>query len=557
MMLLRTKENTFIARLSGGKESIFLKGTPLFEILEHERPENQDKVVLAKVNHRVTSLRQKIETDCKIDWVFKETQEGFRACQQTLSLVMLNVTKTLSPKANIYIDHSLENGFYCVFKRESSLNARIVKKIKVQMEACIHRNETIEPKVVTIKEALTLLEKQGEKPAWHLGYKNLTHITLYQLGEAIEYLAYPPFPSTGYLSSFDLVYWSPGMILRFPDFPNLEHVPPMMMQRKLFQVFQEYGRWEQILGIQKVSDLNQAIVSKEIYDLIKIAEGLHEKKITSIADTILKRKKNLRLVLIAGPSSSGKTTFAKRLNIQLKVNEMQPLAVSLDDFFLNRSETPKDKDGNYDFESLKAIDVAKFNSDLKSLFNGDKTILPRYDFKAGKQMTGPSVQLNPDQTIIVEGLHCLNEQLTPDIPRQNKLKIYISDLTQLNITDHWRISTSDVRLLRRMIRGYRFRGQSASYTLENWPLVRQGEEKHIFPFQEDADIIFNSSLMYELSVLRVFARYLLQMITKESPAYSEAQRLLNLIFHFLPISPKEVPTNSILREFIGGSSFQY
>ena len=556
-MLLRTKENTFIARLPGEKESIFLKGTPLFEILEHERPQNQDKIVLAKVNYRVTSLRQKIETDCRIDWVFKESQEGFRSYQQTLSLVMLGEIKTLFPKAKVYIDHSLENGFYCVFKGESLLNARMVKKIKVQMEECIHRNETIESKVVTIKEGLALLEKQGEKPTWHLGHKDLTHITLYQLGEAIEYMAYPPFPSTGYLSAFDLVYWPPGMILRFPDFPNFENVPPMMMQKKLFQVFQEYGRWEQILGIQKVSDLNQAVVSKEIYDLIKIAEGLHEKKITSIADTILKRKKNLRLVLIAGPSSSGKTTFAKRLNIQLKVNEMQPLAISLDDFFLNRSETPKDKDGNYDFESLKAIDIAKFNRDLKSLLNGDTANLPRYDFIAGKRMTGPSVQLKPDQAIIVEGLHCLNEQLTPDIPRQNKLKIYISDLTQLNITDHWRISTSDVRLLRRMIRGYRFRGQSASFTLENWPLVRQGEEKHIFPFQEDADIIFNSSLMYELSVLRVFARYLLQMITQENPAFSEAQRLLHLIFHFLPISPKEVPTNSILREFIGGSSFQY
>jgi len=556
-MLLRTKENTFIAHLSGGKESVFLKGTPLFEILEHERPPNQHKVVLAKVNRRVTSLRQTIENNCRIDWIFKESQEGFRAYRQTLSLVMLDVIKELLPKANVYIDHSLENGFYCEFKEVNSLNARMVKKIKTQMEACIQRDEKIEPKVVTIKEALALLEKQGEKPAWHLGYKDLTHITLYQLGETTEYMTYPLFPSTGHLSAYDLVYWPPGMILRFPDFPNLENVPPMMMQKKLFQVFQEYGRWEQILKIQKVSDLNEAILSKEIYDLIKIAEGLHEKKIASIADTILKKRKNLRLVLIAGPSSSGKTTFAKRLNIQLKVNEMRPLAISLDDFFLNRSETPKDKDGNYDFESLKAIDVAKFNRDLKSLFNGDMTILPRYDFKAGKQINGPSVRLESDQIIIVEGLHCLNELLTEDIPGQNKLKIYISDLTQLNITDHLRISTSDVRLLRRLIRGYRFRGHSASYTLENWPLVRQGEEKHIFPFQENADIIFNSSLMYELSVLRVFAKLLLQTISENEPAFSEAQRLLNLIFHFLPISPKEVPTNSILREFIGGSSFQY
>jgi uridine kinase len=349
-MLLRTKENTFIAHLSGGKESVFLKGTPLFEILEHERPPNQHKVVLAKVNRRVTSLRQTIENNCRIDWIFKESQEGFRAYQQTLSLVMLDVIKELLPKANVYIDHSLENGFYCEFKEVNSLNARMVKKIKTQMEACIQRDEKIEPKVVTIKEALALLEKQGEKPAWHLGYKDLTHITLYQLGETTEYMTYPLFPSTGHLSAYDLVYWPPGMILRFPDFPNLENVPPMMMQKKLFQVFQEYGRWEQILKIQKVSDLNEAILSKEIYDLIKIAEGLHEKKITSIADTILKKRKNLRLVLIAGPSSSGKTTFAKRLNIQLKVNEMRPLAISLDDFFLNRSETPKDKDGNYDFE---------------------------------------------------------------------------------------------------------------------------------------------------------------------------------------------------------------
>jgi uridine kinase len=556
-MLLRTKENTFTAQLPRGKDSIFLKGTTLLEILEYDRPTQQEKIVLAKVNHRLAMLRQKVEDDCEISWLTKTSQEGIRSYQQTLSLVFLSVTKDLLPESDVYIDHSLENGLYCILKGNIPLSVRIVKKIKAQMEAMIQEDKIIVPKKIPLKDALIHLKKQGEKPAWHLGNKDLTYLLLYRLGEVVEYLLYPPFPSTRYLANFDLVYWPPGMILRFPDFPNFDSIPPLMMQKKLFKVFQEYGQWEKILGIQKVSDLNEAILSKEIFDLIKIAEGLHEKKITSIADIILEKKKNLKLALIAGPSSSGKTTFAKRLLVQLKVNEMKPLAVSLDDYFLDRKETPRDENGNYDFESLKAIDVARFNNDLKSLLNGNKTILPIYDFKEGIQTPGLTVQLGPDQLLMIEGLHCLNERLTEVIPKQNKLKIYTSDLTQLNITNHLRVSTSDVRLLRRIIRGYRFRGHSASHTLENWLLVRQGEEKYIFPFQEQADIIFNSSLMYELSILRVFTKKLLEEIPPRDPTYSEAQRLLDLILHFLPISPKEVPTNSILREFIGGSSFHY
>jgi uridine kinase len=556
-MILRTKANTFTANFEDGSESIFLKGIDLFEILEYNSPDIKDTVILAKVNNTIVDLRQVMEKNCTIAWLTHNTIEGRRAYQQSLCLILIRALEELYPSKKLYIDHSLGKGLYCEFKGKESLNQRMINKLIKQMQSIIFKNESITPVTLSVKEAIELLQAFEEDTIKHIENTNQSHLTLYKCGDTIDYLGYPLFPFTGFMTVFELRYWPPGMILIPPDDSNHHSVPSFIQPKKLFQIFHEYGRWENIIGIVKAEDLNKAISLKSINDLIKIAEGLHEKKIAYIADDLAKRKKKLRVALIAGPSSSGKTTFTKRLEIQLRVNGFKPLLISLDDYFLNREETPLDAQGHYDYESLKAINVQGFNNDINNLLQGKEVQLPRFDFVQGKSIAGPIRNLGKNQIILVEGLHCLNNKLTSDIPKENKYKIYVSALTQLNMTDHLRVPTSDVRLLRRLIRGYQFRGHNADETLQQWSRVRMGEEKYIFPFQEEADTIFNSALFYELSVLNVFTVPLLQKISTDHIVFPEAQRILQLLNSFLPVSEKFVPLNSILREFIGGSSFSY
>jgi len=553
----KAKQKTVNVRFEDGQESTFPQNVTLLKILESTHLPDKETIVLAKVNNRICNLHQKIGNDCSVQWIHIPSTEGMRSYQQTLSLVFIRAAKELYPTTKILIDHSLGNGLYCELKANKHPNHRMVEKIKNQMHKIIDKDEVIKPLLVSYEQAVKYFKDWGEEPPLFVEKEKLSNLTFYQCGKIINYINYPPFPSTGYIKSFDLHYWPPGVILSFPESSNIYQLPRFIKQKKLFRVFSEYGQWENILGIEKVNDINEAIKSGEIFDLIKIAEGLHEKKIVQIAEQITRKKKNVRIILIAGPSSSGKTTFAKRLNIQLRVNGLAPLAISLDDYFLDRDKTPKDKDGNYDFESPMAIDTFRLNEDLKKLMWGETVELPRYDFKEGKSIPGPKHKLKPQQPILIEGLHSLNSQITREIPRKNKLKIYVSALTQLNITDHIRVPTSDVRILRRLIRDYQFRDHSTVYTLEHWPLVRQGEGKYIFPFQEETDIIFNSSLVYELAVLRDLVQPLLEKVPENHQTFPEAQRLLELISYFLPIEAGKVPSNSILREFIGGSSFSY
>jgi uridine kinase len=556
-MLIRTKENTFKVRFQSGKESAFIKGTMLTEILEFHEPSDKKHVVLAKVNNIIKDLRHKPQDDCTVEWICIQTSEGIRSYQLTLCWILIKALNELYPSKNLLIDHSLGKGLYCEFKDAITLDAKKVLIIRKRMQQIIRNNESIKPTQILRDKARQILQGENESLDLFMENGNVTSLRFYMVDKIPVFLGYPLFPSTGMIRAFDLRPWKPGMILRFPDMDDILTLPPFIRPKKLFQVFHEFGNWEQILGIEKIHDVNESITNGRISDLIKICEGLHEKRISRIADLIAEEKRNLRLILISGPSSSGKTTFTKRLGIQLQVNGQRPLAVSLDNYFLPRHQTPMDQNGNPDYESPTAIDIDRLNRDLSGLLRGEMVQLPIYDFKTGRQMEGQTNKLENHQPILIEGIHALNDGVTSALPGKIKFKIYVSALTQLNITDYLRIHTSDIRLLRRLIRDNLFRGHSPIYTLENWPSVRQGEENYIFPFQEDAATIFNTALPYELTVLKPFAEPLLSQIPLEHPTFTECHRLLDLLKHAEGISLHEVPANSILREFIGQSSFVY
>jgi uridine kinase len=486
-----------------------------------------------------------------------QTIEGMRSYQQTLCLILIRAAKELFPQQKILIDHSLGNSLYCEFEEGFYPTRNRIRKIQKKMMEIAEKDELIKPVILSRDQILEQMFKNGEESRFVLGNPDLlTHHIFYTCGEDIFFLGYPLLPKTGFIKSFHLKHWHPGFLLMLPPSTNLSTLSEPIKEKKIFHVFHEYRRWGKILGIEKVADINQAIDTNEISHLIKIAEGLHEKKIAEIADYI-SHNRQIRIVLVAGPSSSGKTTFIKRLQIQQKVIGMNPFLISLDDYFYDRDLTPKNEKGEYDFESTKALNVFRLNHDLMELLSGKTVRLPKYDFKDGKSMPGPLRKLQTDQPILIEGMHCLNNQMTSKIPRRFKFKIYVSALTQLNVTNHLRIPTSDVRLLRRLIRDCKFRGNTIEDTLQKWSDIRQGEESNIFPFQEQADIIFNSSLMYEIPVLRYLAEPLLEEVSNTNPVFSEKHRILQLLNYFTPQPPDEVPLNSILREFIGGSSFHY
>jgi len=556
-MLIRTKENTFTVRFSDGSERSYIKGTKIKEILDLTRPPQMETVVLALINQEPRDLGIKLYSDCTLNWVREKTPEAYKSYQSTLSLVLIRAVEELYPQIKLVIDHSIGNGIYCEMKGKKRISRFRVKKIKTRMQEIIERNDPIEPVSLLLKPALESLKKRGEDPEFIAGNMEQSRLVLHRCGSTTTYLGYALFQSTGYIHAFNLISWANGMVLIFPEPDNLETVPSFPNPRKLFSVFHEFGHWERILQINKSSGINRAVNEGTIGDFIKISEGLHEKRIACIADTITRKRKKHRVILIAGPSSSGKTTFVKRLVIQLRVNGLSPLMLSLDDYFIDRELAPLDDSGKPDWESPASLDIDRLNRDLIALIRGKEVQLPKFDFKIGKSLPGKIVRLKPHQPILIEGIHGLNDSITSSVPANKKLKIYVSALTQLNITDHVRIPTSDIRLLRRMIRDHQFRSHSPEDTIITWPSVRKGEDKYIFPLQENADIIFNTALSYEPAVLRTVLDPVLESISITSAAYTEAKRLLIILKYFLPVETKYVPSNSILREFIGDSSFSY
>ena len=460
-------------------------------------------------------------------------------------------------QATITIEHSISKGLYCELHGIDPLTEKDVQAIERRMKEMVEEDIEFHMDIVPLPEALKLFEKEGQLDKVKLlKYRNLPTIKIYSCGWLRDYFYGIMVPSTGYLKHFELKFYMPGFILRYPDKSDPTTIPEYKEQPKLFSVFREAEKWAKILEIEDVGSLNDHIAAGYGDELIRISEALHEKKIAQLADMITNERNQIRLILIAGPSSSGKTTFAQRLSVQLRVNNVKPISISLDDYFVSRDKTPLDENGEPDFEALEAIDLDLFNEQLTKLIQGVEVELPVFNFLTGqREYRGKKVKIKRDQPIIIEGIHGLNDVLTSAIPRGSKFKIYISALTQLNIDNHNRIPTTDARIIRRIVRDNQFRSHDALKTIKLWPKVRRGEEKNIFPFQEDADVMFNSHLPYELAVLKRYAEPLLAEIAPSEPEFSEAKRLLKFLSYFLPLDDSAIPNNSIIREFIGSSCF--
>ena len=550
-------ERQITVKFHDGKQQMYSAGTMLFTIAQQQEIISEMPIVAAKVNNDLHDLQSRLEENCIVEFVRLNTDAGMKVYQRSLTFVMIAAVHDIFPNGEVTVEHSLSKGLYCELHIKRDITKQDIEKIKVRMTELVKQQIPIQRKVYPREEAIQLFKGVGEREK----VKLLTQlkrekVSIYYLEELFDYFYGTMVPNTSYLSYFNIVYYQPGFILRFPDKEHPAQLPAFVPQPKLARVFHEAEVWAEIMECDYVAKLNELVRDGRSAELIRIAEALHEKKIAQIADYIAQHRKEVRIILVAGPSSSGKTTFAQRLNIQLRVNGVRPVPISLDDYFVDRTRTPRNADGTVDFESIEAIDLELFNEHLMRLLEGNRVELPIFNFATGqREYTGHSVSILKDQPLIIEGIHGLNERLTRAVPREQKVKIYISALTQLSIDSHNRIPTTDTRLLRRIVRDNQFRAHDALNTLRLWPAVRKGEDQNIFPFQEEADIMFNSALLYELGVLKKYAEPLLQQVEQEQPEYSEAKRLLNFLEYFENISEEEVSANSILREFVGKSCF--
>jgi len=539
-----------------GESRQYNAGVSLWEISKDAQYLYKAFIVAAKVNNEMKDLQFKVSHDCTIDFLDLSTESGMKVYQRSLTFVMIVAAQELFPQGQITVEHSLSKGLYCELHIGQPITEEHLKSLEMQMRKIVDENRMIMMKSVPREEAIELFKSAGQsEKVKHLQQLVRKRVRIYYCGESFGYFYGTMTPDTGNLKTFEIRKHAAGFILRFPEKGNLNKLPEFVLQSKLSEIFLEAERWGEILQCGYVATLNEYVNQNKINDIIRVAEALHEKKIAQIADFVSEHEE-VRLILVAGPSSSGKTTFAQRLTVQLKVNGLRPVALSLDDYFINRVDTPIDENGDFDFESIEAIDLKLFNEHLIRILNGEAVEVPSYNFLIGqREYRGHIIQIDKSQPIIIEGIHGLNERLSTAVPSQQKIKIYISALTQLSIDNHNRIPTTDTRLIRRIVRDSQFRSHDALTTLKMWASVRRGEDRNIFPFQEEADIMFNSALIYELGVLKKYAEPLLKKITPEQVEYSEAVRLLKFLKYFQHIDEDEIPRNSILREFIGASSF--
>lgn len=518
--------------------------------------------VSAKVNNKVESLDFRVYYNKDIEFLDITSSSGMRTYVRSLFFVLVKAVEELYPQGNISLEHPISKGYFCKLHIDRTIGLDDVQRIKQKMQEIIAADIPYTRTESHTEEVVRLFEKRGMMDKARLldTYGQL-YSYYYQLGDTVDCYYSSLVPSTGYIRLFDIVKYYDGLLLRIPSRENPTKLEEVVKQEKMLEVFQEYHRWNQILGISTVGDLNVACNHGHATDLINVSEALQEKKIAQIADEITHRDqdgKRVKLVLISGPSSSGKTTFSKRLSIQLMTNGLKPYPISLDDYFVNRNDTPLDENGKHDFESLYAVDLPFFEEQLTTLLNGGEVELPRYNFTTGKrEMSGKKLRIDEHMILIIEGIHALNPALTPHIPNENKYKVYVSALTTILLDNHNYIPTTDNRLLRRIIRDYKYRNYSAEETIARWPSVREGEEKWIFPYQENADAMFNSALLFELAVLKDYVEPVLRKVPNRCPEYSEAHRLLRFLNYFVSVQDKELPPTSLLREFLGGSSFQY
>jgi len=532
------------------------KGTKCYEVLKKYGFSKDVPIVLVRVNGKLCELSTVLEADGSIEFIDISSKLGMMCYMRTLQFVLIKATEELFKDSKITIEHSLSKGLFGEIQKSPKLGIDDIYLIKEKMKDIIEQDIRITKSIYDRKDAIEQFKAKGmEDKVKLLQFVTQESLTIYELDGSIDYFYGPMAYSTGILKYFDLIYYDPGFILRFPTIDKPTEIPRFEEHRKLAKIFYEAEKWGNILGVEDVGSLNEIIKEGDIVTLIRVAEALHEKKIAYIADHI-QEKRAVKLVLIAGPSSSGKTTFSKRLGIQLRVNGLVPIPISLDDYFVNRDATPKDEFGDYDFESIYALDLHLFNEHLQILLSGKETELPTYNFKTGqREWNGYRMKLPENGVLIVEGIHGLNEKLTSAISHDQKFKIYISPLTQINLDDHNRIATTDVRMIRRIVRDYLSRGYGVEDTLKMWPSIRRGEDRNIFIFQEDADTMFNSALIYELAVLKKYALAELYKIQPNSSVYDEARRLINFLHYFKEVDKDFVPTNSLVREFTGGSCF--
>lgn len=544
--------------LPNDNQKSYAKGVT-FEDVVRDHKKNGKNIVAVLQDNTLKELTELVEKDASISFIDLTDPIGNRIYQRSIAFVFIRGAMELFSGCEVSVEHSISKGLYCEIRYKRRLLKEDIQRIENRMREIIEENVPFEKEKVPVEEAMNNFDEYNQSGKVNLlKYREKPYINLYKCGWLKNYFYGYMVPSTGYLKDFKLQYYSPGVVLQFPTISNQGKIPEFVEQPKLFKIFRESEKWGEILGVDYVASLNDLVVSNSDGKFIRIAEALHEKKIANIADDITKDLTQRKVILIAGPSSSGKTTFAQRLAIQLAVNGLKPVSVSLDDYFVNREKTPLDENGAYDFESLHAIDIDLFNQDLKKLLEGEKISLPTFNFHNGKrEYNGKNIQIDKDQPIILEGIHCLNDELTKEIDPESKYKIYVSALTQLNIDEHNRIPTTDLRLIRRIVRDHKFRSNDVETSLELWKSVRRGEEKNIFPFQEQADVMFNSALFYELAVLKKYIEPLLREVRPTSKYYPEVKRLLKFLSYFVVIQDEEnIPKTSILREFIGGSTLR-
>ena len=536
-------------------------GTPLSDVAARLTP-GRYPFLAAFVNNRIKELNYKIYTPVTVRFVDITDFAGIRVYQRTSWFILQKAARTLFPGHTLHIRHSMgQSGFYCELEGLDEFTHEQAAALEGHMREVVAQNLPIERTKVLTSELRAIYAEQGfdDKTAL-LDTRPRLYSDLYTLDGTAGYFYGALAPSTGYIDRFCIEPYYKGFYLAQPLRTNPGVLNKNVQQEKMFGIFQEYQSWVRIMGVPTVGDVNSKVLAGDAGGMIKLAEAFHERKFAWVADTIYDANlsRGVRIVLISGPSSSGKTTSAKRLGIQLGVLGLKPVLISLDDYFVDREKTPKDADGEYDYEALEAIDLELFNDHLRRLMRGESVDIPRYNFITGRRMQhNDPLTLDERSILIVEGIHGLNPRLTPGVPEEQKFRIYISCFTSVAMDNLSRIATTDNRLLRRLTRDYRQRGADALATLSRWASVRRGEEKHIFPYQENADVMLNSSLFYEISVLRPFAEKILREVPDTVPEYDEARRMLKFLDNFIPIPPDEIPPTSILREFIGGSSFQY
>lgn len=549
-----------ILLVNTGERYHVVSGLSLSVILEEVGYSGRHPVLGAMVNNRLRDLGFRVYQPKQIEFIDITHPAGHKMYVRSLFFLMQVAVRSLNSNYRLSIEHSVSRGYFCKIKGlEGETTVELAEEIAKKMHGLVSENLPFTTRQTLTEDAIKIFSRQGDSEKMRLlRSRPKLYTTLYGLSGVWDYYFEGLVPSTGYLGVFDVLKYFSGLLLRVPQRDNSGELEPVVLQPKMFEIFREFKNWLDVLDLEDAGMINDAIRQGRGKEIIHICEALHEKKVSLIADAIKEREEAVRIVLVAGPSSSGKTTFSKRLAVQLFVSGLQPHTLELDNYFVDREKTPRDAKGDYNFEALGALDVEQFNKDLLLLLDGEEVPMPKFDFTVGKRIyDGSTLRLGPRDVLIVEGIHALNPDLTPLIPLENKFKVYLSALTSISLDGLNRISSSDNRLLRRMVRDSRYRGYSAVDTMRRWQSVRRGEEENIFPYQEEADVMFNSALPYEFNVLKYHAELLLSEVPSSEPEHSEATRLHRFLQVFAPLGDEAIPLTSIIREFLGGSSFSY